>query len=273
MPAHNRRDVTQRCVESLAAQTYPDFHLVLIDDGSTDGTADMVLLRLPKTTVLRGDGTWWWAGSLQQGYQWLTANADGDDLVLILNDDTTFEPEFIARAVKVLQERKRTLLLAQAYNAETGRFVEAGVAVDWRRLHFAAVSDPRSINCFSTRGLFLRVCDMREIGGFHPVLLPHYASDYEYTIRAHRKGFALASSPDVRIWFTEHTTGVRSIGRMSLLPYLRTIFSKRALQNPLYWTAFVLFSSPWRYVPINLVRVWMGFFRQTREVLARPTRG
>lgn len=267
MPVHNRRKVTQRCIESLAAQSHRDFHLVLIDDGSTDGTVDMVRERLGDVTVLRGDGTWWWGGSLHQGYLWLASHAAPQDVVLILNDDTTFEPGFLAEALQALEGRPRTLLLAQLYSAETGKFVEAGVAVDWASLRFHGVTDPARINCFSTRGLFMRVRDMLEIGGFHPILLPHYASDYEYTIRAHRKGFTLASSPNVRIWFTEGTTGIRSTDHARLLPYLHTMFSKRALHNPLYWSVFVILSSPMRYVPHNLLRVWRGFFRQTREAL------
>lgn len=267
MPVHNRREVTRHCVQSLAAQTWRNFHLVLIDDGSTDGTADMVLEALPGSTVLRGAGDWWWGGSLHQGYKWLMAHATPDDVVLIINDDTTFEPVLLEQAVRCLEGRTRTLLLAQLYSATTGEFIEAGVAVDWRSLNFRGVKDPAQVNCFSTRGLFLRVGDMTEIGGFHPILLPHYASDYEYTLRAHRKGFSLVSSPHVKVWFTEGTTGVRHTGRMGLAAYLRTMFSKRALHNPVYWSTFVVLSSPLRYVPVNLARVWRGFFRQARQSL------
>ena len=69
LPVHNRRHITERFIDSLLAQTYNKYQLVLIDDGSTDGTADMVSMKVPpdKLTILSGNGTWWWAGSLQQG--------------------------------------------------------------------------------------------------------------------------------------------------------------------------------------------------------------
>lgn len=268
LPVHNRRAVTEDFIRCLAAQTWRGFHLVLIDDGCTDATVEMVLEYLPASSVLRGSGNWWWAGSLQQGYRWLErSDARSDDLVLIINDDTTFESDFLEAAVKALAGRERALLLAQLYSHETGKFVEIGVHADWGTLSFRGVDDPALVNCFSTRGLFLRVADMFDIGGFHPVLLPHYGSDYEYTMRAGRKGYAFISSPQVKVWYKEHSTGIRELTRQSIGRFLRTAFSKRALYNPIYWSSFVLLSSPPRYIAINLYRVWTGFFRETRKAL------
>jgi GT2 family glycosyltransferase len=266
LPAHNRRAVTEKCVACLRAQAWNNVHLVFIDDGCTDGTADMVLRHLPESTVLRGTGDWWWAGCLQQGFDHLKRSQAGpDDIILILNDDTTFGPDFIEAAVKVLRQRKRCLLLAQLYSAETGQLVETGVQVDWRNFSFRGVIDPEAINCFSTRGLFLRVGDMLAIGGFHTLLLPHYASDYEYTMRAHRMGFGLITSPDVRLWLTDSTTGVRQFEKQTALGFLRTALSRRTVHNPIYWTSFVLLSSPIRHIPSNLLRVWRTFYLHARE--------
>lgn len=270
LPVHNRCRITKECIASLSAQTWREFHLILIDDGCTDGTVEMVRGYIQNATVLRGAGDWWWGGSLHQGYLWLRrSQARPDDIVLMINDDTTFEPSFLQSAVEALEGRERTLLLAQLFDSETRQFVEAGVNADWSLLRFRGVKDPAEINCFSTRGLFLRVSDMIAIGGFHPVLLPHYASDYEYTMRAYRKGYALHSSPRVRVWFRQDATGVRQPDKVPAKVFLRTMFSKRALHNPLYWSSFVLLCSPLRYMPANLYRVWMGFLRQTRRTFFR----
>jgi len=70
-PVHNRRATTEKFIRCLLAQTHVNWHLVLIDDGSKDGTEAMAraLVRDTSLTVLRGTGNWWWAGSLQQGYR------------------------------------------------------------------------------------------------------------------------------------------------------------------------------------------------------------
>ena len=44
---HNRYNITKRFIEQLLEQTYKEFVLVLIDDGSTDNTAEMVKALMP----------------------------------------------------------------------------------------------------------------------------------------------------------------------------------------------------------------------------------
>jgi GT2 family glycosyltransferase len=101
---------------------------------------------------------------------------------------------------------------------------------------------------------------MVEIGGFHPILLPHYFSDYEYTLRARRLGFGLITSPDVWLCSYEELTGVRILKGGTRMDILRAIFSVKTIDNPIYWISFLLLSCPLRYLPANIVRV----FRYTR---------
>src|SRR5450631_2537264 len=99
LPVHNRREVTERFIDCLAVQIYSNYHLILIDDGSTDGTAEMAQAKIKNLTVLNGRGDWWWAGSLQQGINWLDQHGVRDrDIVVFANDDITFEADFFQKA-------------------------------------------------------------------------------------------------------------------------------------------------------------------------------
>ena len=259
LPVHNRLEKTRLFIDSLLAQTYNNYHLILIDDGSTDGTQDYVKSKVKNLTVITGSGDWWWGGGLHQGYVWLKKNhASADDLVLLINNDTEFAPDFFQIAVGLMARNPRTLLLARAYSRQGGRFVGAGVHVDWRHLTFNQQEDGE-INCFSTRGLFLRVGDFMDIGGFHPVLLPHYLSDYEFTIRAHRKGYTLVTDLVLRLTTDETTTGHRDLsGIVSRNEFVQKYFSKRSVDNPVYWASFVLLACPWPWKPVHLSRVIYG---------------
>lgn len=269
-PVHNRRAVTERFIGHLLLQAYTDWHLVLIDDGSTDGTSDMARAAVPgsQLTILRGRGDWWWAGSLHQGFLWIgQAGVPANDLVLMINDDTEFGPDFLANGVAAM--RPHSLLLAQAWDSG-GTSCEAGVFWDWKTLTCTGAGDGQPINCFSTRGLFLQAGDFLKIGGFFPRLLPHYLSDYEFTMRAHRKGYALISSRGVSLRYFEALTGIRSVRGLSVWQALKANLSVRATGNPVYWSIFVILASPARYVLPNLVRVWWGYFNPVRaEIVTR----
>jgi GT2 family glycosyltransferase len=265
LPVHNRRPVTEKFMQCLLRQTDRGYHLVLIDDGSSDGTADMVRRTGVPLTVLTGRGDWWWAGSLQQAYAWLQSRPrGGGDIVLIMNDDTHFEPDFLAAGRAALARSPRALLRAQRVDPRTGAVVEVGVKAAWRRLQFVPTRDPAEVECFGTRGLFLRLADFLALGGFHPRLLPHYASDYEFTMRARRRGFRLASDPAVRLSVDEATTGDLDPRAGSLREYLSRCFSKRFAHNPIYWTTFILLACPPAWIPLNLLRVWVGFLGQIK---------
>jgi glycosyltransferase involved in cell wall biosynthesis len=54
IPTYNRRPLLMEAVESVRAQTFTDWELVVVDDGSTDGSADAVeALHDPRIRVLR----------------------------------------------------------------------------------------------------------------------------------------------------------------------------------------------------------------------------
>jgi GT2 family glycosyltransferase len=267
LPIHNRREITKRFVRGLVAQTDQNYHLILIDDGSTDGSAEAVSSLLPSTTVVRGRGNWWWAGGLQQGRRWLLRRELGhEDLVLIANANTVLEPNFLAQGRVALAPHPKALLVAQLYSLADGSFLEASVRVDWRMLRFEGVADTDGINCMSTRGLLIRAVDFLAIGGFHPRLLPHYGSDYEFTIRAKRRSIELISDPRFLLSYDEETTGRLPVTTRSVREFLRTIFSRRSTENPIYWTTFVWLACPTPLIPRNLVRIWGGFARSLVHV-------
>ncbi len=257
LPVYNRRQITNRFIQCLKNQTYGNYRLILIDDGSTDGTEEIVRSQIKDLAVITGKGNWWWAGALQQGYRWLkTEPRDPNDIVLIMNDDTQFESDFLERALEILEPHPRTLLLAQRYSQSTGKLLDKGVHADWRRLTFVPAEKPGDINCLSTMGLFLRLRDFLTIGAFHPKLLPHFTSDYEFTLRAHRKGFKLIVDPSVKLWVNEETTWNRLVGDEPFSVFMNRLFSKKSPINPIVWTFFIALACPWKWKLLSWFRIW-----------------
>ena len=257
LPVHNRLEITRRFIDCLTAQTYTNYHLVLIDDGSIDGTAEMVKNRIKNLTVIKGYGDWWWAGSLQQGFLWIKRNvSDENGTVLIINDDVTYGSDYLEKGISELNKLKKTIIYSKAFILQNGSLYWSGIKIDWKRFIFHPNQEDEKVNCVSTRGIFLKVKDFMDIGGFHPRLLPQYASDYEFSYRAFKKGFTFKSYLDLRLVVDENTSGYRNFHKDMFVTLIKKYFSKKNPSNPLYSAVFVALACPWKYKFINFLKIF-----------------
>jgi chlorobactene glucosyltransferase len=125
VPARNEEDNIGPCVRSLLAQAYPDFEVLVLDDESSDGTAE-VLASLPdgqgRLRVMQGeslpDG---WLGKHWACHQ-LAQAADGE-LLLFTDADTRHHPQALRDAVSALLAEEADLLSALAHQ-EVGSWAE-----------------------------------------------------------------------------------------------------------------------------------------------------
>jgi len=86
IPTHGTRELTLRCLSSLAAAGRSDLEIVLVDDGSRDGTAEAAAL-FPAIQVLRNESPEGFTRAANRG---LRAARGG--VLLLLNSDTEVEP-------------------------------------------------------------------------------------------------------------------------------------------------------------------------------------
>jgi GT2 family glycosyltransferase len=83
IPTHDTRELTLRCLASLRRGGVPSAEVVVVDDASSDGTADAVRARYPGITVVETEGNIGFSRAVNLG----AARATGD-LILALNSDT-----------------------------------------------------------------------------------------------------------------------------------------------------------------------------------------
>jgi GT2 family glycosyltransferase len=264
---HNRRSITTAFAERLARQTLRGITLILVDDGSTDGTAEAVLKILPSTVVLKGDGTLWWGGGLQKGLTWLRAQGLADEAaVIFMNDDVSFEDDYFEKAVAELKSLDgRSFLVSPGVFHPSGRWAyEAGVT-DWSRMKLMHYGEHHErIDHSTTRALFMPWGALKTVSGFHPTLVPHYTSDYVFSIAAHRQGIRLVPAQTVRAQFFDETTGDHGLARFPLRQKLARLFSPRFSSNPLHLFFFVWYSCPWQYKVFCWARIAVSTIKHLR---------
>ncbi|MDZ7839983.1 MAG: glycosyltransferase family A protein [Gammaproteobacteria bacterium] len=100
IPVHNREDYICTAVNSVLAQTYTDFELLVVDDGSTDATRDRLLrYRDPRLRVESSDANFGIPATRNRGL----ALARGNYIALLDSDDYAY-PQRLARQVEWLDE-------------------------------------------------------------------------------------------------------------------------------------------------------------------------
>jgi glycosyltransferase involved in cell wall biosynthesis len=102
-PVHNQRAFVAETIESVLAQDYPAIEYIVVDDGSTDGTSDVLARYRDRVTLITQPN----AGQARTlNMAW--ANAKGDYLGYLSGDDL-LEPTTVSRMVEALQASAATV--------------------------------------------------------------------------------------------------------------------------------------------------------------------
>jgi cellulose synthase/poly-beta-1,6-N-acetylglucosamine synthase-like glycosyltransferase/peptidoglycan/xylan/chitin deacetylase (PgdA/CDA1 family) len=207
VPAFNEAVGIEGAVGSLDASDYPEFEVILVDDGSTDGTAALVeRLGLPHVTVVRQEN----AGkpaALNRGLA-----AARYDVVVMVDADTVFETHTLDRLVRPLSD---PAVGAVSGNTKVGN--RRGLLGNWQHIEYVMGFnlDRRLydlLECMPTVpgaiGAFRRQA-LEGIGGVSEATL---AEDTDVTIALGRAGWRVVYAEDARAW-TEAPSSLAALWR------------------------------------------------------------
>ena len=283
IPVHNRLGYTRACLTCLERQTYTWMEVVVIDDGSTDGTSTALAREFPRVTVLRGNGRLWWTGAMAMGVRHVLRRCAANDYILCQNNDTLFELDYVSTLVRVSRERGGALVGSVLRNWDDGTLISLGPKIDWWRSQICdlnkLVDDPEvlcreevieSIDALPGRGTLVPVRVFRRIGNFRPILLPHYIADYEFSARAKQRGERLLLSTRAVVYTVPERP--RPAGPPGVRSTLRAFFSRRSNTNLIDQLIFFAISGPPRTRPRAVFWTLRHAFRALRGALnaSRP---
>lgn len=210
IPVFNRLAMTQRVLGCLRAQQLDEpLRLIVIDDASTDGTAEF-LTSQQDITVLKGDGSLWWGGAIEVGLQRVLQEGHPSDWILLVNNDTQFAADFVQRLLDTARAHAPAAVGSVICDEEApDRLLSIGAVFDTWRLRVRdkleqerprdSAKGPHSVDALSGRGTLYPLAAFRIAGTMKPARLPHYLADYELAVRVRKAGFRLLVCEDAVI--------------------------------------------------------------------------
>lgn len=246
IPIHNGLEYTKKSLkwlyESINYSNYPSnkIEIIIVDDGSVDGSANWIKNNYPKISVLKGDGNLWWSGAVNVGAKYALNNLNSD-YILLWNNDIKPGVDYFQNLQKILDKNaKETIICCKVFyldkpnviwsmggifNPKTGVYKMIGtnqidnekfnseIAVDWNT----------GLGTLVPKNVFKR------IGFWDEVNFPQYHGDSDFTLRAKNAGINLIVYPDLKIWNDNSNSGIRHNDSIRLL--FKSLFSIKSNNN------------------------------------------
>ncbi|MCX6639562.1 MAG: glycosyltransferase family 2 protein [bacterium] len=219
IPVHNGIEHTLPAVISLLPLMPPPHRIVIIDDGSTDGTARTLRENHPDVIVLHGDGNLWWSGAMNLGAR--HALSEGADYVLFLNNDIVLEPNFLQELLKGAESFPRSLVLSKILSAENPDTIwSLGGKLHPASGYFGMVGnntpddgryvEPFEVDWLPGMSVLIPIEVFREGIWVDEKTFPQYAGDSDFSIKARQAGYRLIVWPESRVYNKVSNSGITS---------------------------------------------------------------
>ena len=211
----NRAHETIACLESLAAARLDGATVLVVDNGSHDGSVDTIRARFPDQALLCLPENRGYSGGNNAGIR--AALAQGAKAVLILNNDTRVAPDFLAPLLWVLNgDVKAAAVSSAVLRPEHDDMLESAyLEIYWGHgiiRHFGVNALPgegfgyrREVEVVVGCSVLLSADALNEIGAFDESYFA-YHEEVDWCFRARRAGYRVYWQPYSRVWHNKSTS-------------------------------------------------------------------
>jgi len=264
----NRLQDTIDCLASLAQLTYPNYRVLVVDNGSHDGTPDAIRELFPEAELLVNERNEGFQGGFNLGI--LLALKRGARFVMLINNDTIVQANLLDELMAYAGTPGVGMLAPKIYYfAEPDRIWSVGG--DCHPITFEVThKGDNQLDCgqwdqvierdfVAGCAILMTVALLERIGLFDTGYHPAYYEDADLCVRARQAGFHLLLVPSARMW---HKVASSSGGMDS--PYERYLMARHSVR---YFRKYV---RGWKWLIVVPFR--LGSALKTTVRLARQKR-
>lgn len=205
----NRKDDTVECLQSARKITYPDYNVILVDNGSDDGSQLTVSTQFPEVKLIENRLNLGFAGGMNVGIR--SAIANGAEHVFILNNDTTLDSVIITELLKAYVDRKDVCAavpkIYQYYRPD--RIDSCGLDINYgphigrvrgnRRPDGAKYSKLEEVEGLTGCGVLIKKSALNKVGLFDEDFF-FYGEDVDLSLRFRKAGYKIIFVPNAKMW-------------------------------------------------------------------------
>ena len=273
---HNRLEITKRGLtnlyRSISFYTKKNenkfaIKILVIDDGSTDGTYEWISENYPEVYIARGDGNLWWSGSMNKGLEYASQNINSIKGYLSWNDDLIPAVDYFFQLDSIISNESSQPIIGSillelknqdkvhAYGAVfnkftgLGKYKHKGEDLDQIR------EEKTKSDWLPGMGTYISKEIVDEVGKYNEHDFPQYFGDMDYSVRAAKKGHEMYAYKDLKLYNDVESTGLR---RPKTLKELKEAFnSNRSKYNIKQNLTFAIKHG---YFPLTLIGVSRNYF-------------
>lgn len=204
----NRRDDTLECLASLDANHYANHHIIVLDNASSDGSAEAIRTRYPAVEVIGLTHNLGYAGNNNAGIR--AALAHAADWVFILNEDTVLASNCLAQLVAMGNADPRIGIVGPlVYHFDEPAIIQSAggqISRDWQASHIGQnvfdhgqFAQPQQVDWVSGCAILVRRGLLRDVGMLDERFY-YYWEETEWCLRARRKNWRIVNVPQAKLW-------------------------------------------------------------------------
>lgn len=245
LPVYNHLLYTKKALDYLSITLNEidktTYKIILVDDGSTDGTSEWVSANYPEVAICRGNGDLWWSGGVNMGIRYATEVLKTDYILLWNNDIRPATDYFIhlfgllennshdhiILSVIYIENKSKKIISSKGgnFNPYTGKHALIGFGKEADTF----VPPNLVINWFPGMGTVIHRSVFNKIGFFDEKNFPQYKGDADFGLRASKAGYKLTLSPGLELWNDRDNTGFSN--DKSWLMFFRSLISRKSNAN------------------------------------------